>query len=170
MKAHSLPVRLLLGTLFGLGLVAVQASPALAHSGPALDKNGCHANRVRGDYHCHLGELRGTEYSSKGAMLDAVGSGAIPESIEEENFLEKAFSNVMGDDAEGASQAPTDPAAAAAATAAPVAAAAVAAPAAPQGNVRSVENRLRSLKGLFEMDLITQAEYDARRVAILNDL
>lgn len=48
---------------------------ALAHPG-GLDKNGCHNDKKKGDYHCHKGANAGKNFASKEAMLKETGGGA----------------------------------------------------------------------------------------------
>ncbi len=154
-----------------LGAIVLLLLPTLAfaHSGPPLDKYGCHADRVRGDYHCHLREMRGMVFESRGDMLDAIESGELPKPTQksglgtlfgeddpepepqdkEPGLLDRV---VDGDDDE--EEEPK---------------AGVPAPA-PVPAQRTVEERLKILKGLHEMGLITEEEYAARRVEILKDL
>ncbi|RMF24408.1 MAG: hypothetical protein D6760_03355, partial [Deltaproteobacteria bacterium] len=60
-----------------LGFILLIALPssAAAHSAGPLDRYGCHADRRRGDYHCHRGEFQGRHFKSKAAMLDARRNG-----------------------------------------------------------------------------------------------
>jgi hypothetical protein len=59
-------------------LLMLLASPglALAHPG-GLDKNGCHNDKKKGDYHCHKGPNAGKNFASKEAMLKETGGGAV---------------------------------------------------------------------------------------------
>lgn len=147
------------------------AGIASAHSGPRLDTDGCHYDRPRGDYHCHKGDLRGRVFRSRGEMQEARANDQLPEPTQT-GFIERVFgpSPSNKDTPAPAPAAPVAPAASE--TASPAAPAVVpTAPAAqaPPGE-RTIEERLRVLKGLREMDLITQQEYDERRVEILKDL
>ncbi|MFT4571377.1 MAG: hypothetical protein ACI8TX_002485 [Hyphomicrobiaceae bacterium] len=135
---------------------------AMAHGGPPLDGHGCHADRVRGQYHCHLRELKGRVFKSRGAMLEAIESGDLPSPTQKSAF-EGLFGG--GDSkatAETAEPTQTEDTANQAVGAVP------ATPSQPQA--RTIEDRLRILQGLHEMGLITETEHDRRRAEILQEL
>jgi len=137
-----------------------------AHTGGSLDQNGCHADHREGGYHCHQGNLKGYNFRSRDAMLEAVRTGNLPEKPPaKENFLAKYWPFGHSNDA-AAAPAPGPAQAAAPEAGAPQATESTAAPA--QG--RSFEERLKILSGLREMGLITQEEYEARRKAILQQI
>lgn len=175
MKASSPPsLRVALPLALGSGIILLLASSALAHSGPKLDEHGCHSDRVRGNVHCHRGELDGMTFDSRGAMLEAVASGKLPEPKKKENFLDRMVGALGGDDEEPAAEAATEQPAAQAPLA-PVDVPAQPAPTAaatpgPTAPERTIEERLKKLKGLYDLQLITKAEYDTRRTEILSEL
>lgn len=75
-------------------VLAVLASPAwgLAHTGGALDSDGCHADRRLGGYHCHSGEAAGLSFPSQAAMREALRTGNLPARAEEEQtWLQKLW-------------------------------------------------------------------------------
>ena len=151
-----------------LGCTLFLANSADAHGGPPLDNDGCHADRVRGNYHCDSGELRGRVFRSRGHLKDSLESGDLPEADVDDGvsgFVSDLLS--LGDEAEKAASPEAAPAATAVpGQAAPTQAAAAVVP----GAARSFEERLRVLSGLREMELISDAEYQARRQAILDEL
>jgi hypothetical protein len=151
-------------------LLAISA-PASAHTGATLDMHGCHPDRVRGEYHCHTGPLAGHSFRSQGEMLRVLDSGEIPEKEDKEpSWFQRMWpgsKKKSEEAAAGAAETSTDAqagAAVAGTTGAPPA------PAAPTPPPSDVEERLRILKGLYNMELITEEEYATRRREILEDL
>ncbi len=145
--------------LAGLLCAAWPCSTAQAHSAGSVDVHGCHPDRNAGNYHCHRGPLSGYQFRSRGEMLEVLESGELPEPVEEKKGF---FSSLFKRD----SEEPPPP---------PPVASAEAPQDAPYATVRSgpartVEERLRILKGLYEMELITEEEYAQRRRAILEEL
>jgi len=184
-------------------MIVLLVAPALAiaHSGPALDSHGCHYDRVRGNYHCHTGQLNGLVFKSKGEMLKAVASGDLPEAEQKKGFISRVLS---GDDADS-NQSPSNneqqehengdsdgffsrmsdkvagvfgkkknpepsPAGPDADSVASPEGTSVEQPQGLMPEKRTIEDRLKILKGLSEMGLITQQEYDKRRAEILQEL
>jgi hypothetical protein len=77
-----------------IGAAAICGLPlvAAAHTGGALDAEGCHADHRKGNYHCHRGEAAGYTFPNRAAMLEAVSTGKFPEkTVEEEGFFEKLW-------------------------------------------------------------------------------
>jgi len=58
-------------TLIVLSLIY---TPLAFPHGGGLDSYGCHNNRKEGDYHCHRGDNKGNNYSSKSEMLGSAAS------------------------------------------------------------------------------------------------
>lgn len=135
---------------------------ASAHTGGALDADGCHADHRTGSYHCHRGEAGGYTFPNRAAMQEAVRTGVFPEkTVEKEGFFSRLWP--FGDDHEDAS---ADPATGNAGGSGSSSAAAGPVP----ENQREAEQRLKVLQGLFEMGLITKDEYEAKRKAVLDQL
>jgi hypothetical protein len=180
-----------------LATAAVCSFPlvASAHTGGALDAEGCHADHRKGTYHCHRGDAAGYTFPNRPAMQEAVRTGKFPEkSVDEEGFLQKLWpwgskhqqQEAAPPAATGSSDAPaTAPAAPAEGAAAPATGAAAAdgtvvsppaapaasgAPQAPAGAQNEYERRLKVLQGLYEMGLITREEYEAKRKEVLGQL
>lgn len=142
---------------------AFAPSGAFAHTGGPLDEHGCHADRRRGNYHCHQGELQGLRFRSKSDLEEALRTGNLPEKPEpKKGLLDRLWSGRDDDEEKAAETTAAPPAAGGAAS--------QAAPQAPAGPARSFEERLKILAGLYELGLITKEEYDARRKAILEEL
>src|SRR5690242_13942459 len=73
---------------------AVCAFPlvAAAHTGGALDVDGCHPDHRKGNFHCHRGAAAGYTFPNREAMLEAVRTGNFPEkTVDEEGFFEKIW-------------------------------------------------------------------------------
>lgn len=170
---------------------------ATAHTGDALDADGCHADHRTGEYHCHRGAAAGYSFPNREAMLEAVKTGKFPEkeTVEKDSVWsrmwpwgghgheEKPTANSPETAPTGASaSAPapvSSPAAANAASAASGSAAAgapatvAASPAASSpatDKENEFEQRLKILQGLYEMGLITKDEYEQKRKAVLDQL
>lgn len=163
--------------VLGIAALCLPAG-ASAHTGATLDMHGCHPDRVRGQYHCHTGKLAGHSFSSRGEMLSVLESGEVPEVEDKEPSWFSRMLGRGGDDAEeSAGTAAGDAGAAETAAATPPAAAGGAQPAAPSApgvaaaaSTSDIEERLRILKGLYNMQLITEDEYAQRRREILAEL
>jgi hypothetical protein len=171
---------------------------AYAHTGGALDVEGCHPDHRKGTYHCHRGDAAGYTFPDRPAMLEAVRTGKFPEkSVEAEGFFDKLWpwgnkheqqeapEAATGDaDAKPAADAPAAVAPAQGATPptdSPVVvspspspssspSAAPVAPAAPAAPQSEPERRLKVLQGLYEMGLISREEYEAKRKEVLGQL
>jgi hypothetical protein len=169
---------------------------AYAHTGGALDVEGCHPDHRKGTYHCHRGEAAGYTFPDRPAMLEAVRTGKFPEkSVEAEGFFDKLWpwgnkheQQEAPDAATGDSGSkPATPAAEAPAAVAPAegaapprdspavvspspSAAPAAAPVAPAAPQSEPERRLKVLQGLYEMGLISREEYEAKRKEVLGQL
>lgn len=189
-------IHLLLATAAVCGFPLV----ASAHTGGALDAEGCHADHRKGTYHCHRGDAAGYTFPNRPAMQEAVRTGKFPEkSVEAEGFFEKLWpwgskhqqqeaappAATGSSDVRSASPAPPAEGAAAPATgsapvgspavgappaASPAAPAASGAPQGPAGAQNEYERRLKVLQGLYEMGLITREEYEAKRKEVLGQL
>jgi hypothetical protein len=188
-------IQLLLATAAVCGFPLV----ASAHTGGALDAEGCHADHRKGTYHCHRGDAAGYTFPDRPAMQEAVRTGKFPEkSVDAEGFFEKLWpwgskhqqQQATPPAATGSSDAPASAPAPAAGAAAPATgsapggspvvdappAASPAAPAAPgaspapAGSQNEYERRLKVLQGLYEMGLITREEYEAKRQEVLGQL
>ena len=142
--------------------------PAAAHTGGALDVDGCHADHRRGMYHCHRGEAAGYTFADRTAMLEAVRTGKFPEkTVDEEGFFSRLWPWGKTHEQQSA-DAPAD-------GSAPAAAAPAAPGAAPTGpplsaKEREIQEKLKILQGLYEMGLITKEEYEGRRRTILEQI
>jgi hypothetical protein len=138
--------------LFSVLALAALPSLASAHTGSALDADGCHVDHRDNTYHCHRGDAAGYTFRNRAAMQEAVRTGSFPEkSVEVEGFWSKLWP--FGDDE--AVEKPASPADAAAAA---------------NPKQADMEKRLKVLQGLHEMGLITKEEYEARRKAILDEI
>ncbi len=83
---RTLPIWFVTAAACALPLVAA------AHTGGALDAEGCHADHRKGTYHCHRGEAAGYTFPNRAAMQEAVKTGNFPEkSVDEEGFFEKLW-------------------------------------------------------------------------------
>lgn len=184
----------LLSALAALACCLSLTAPAAAHTGGPLDDDGCHADRRRGNVHCHRGPARGYEFRSRAAMKEAVESGNLVERpTDTEGFLQKLWPFGKHEETSREPPSPQAPVEAEAEVAAPTPIAtpsaneAEAAPTAVKGpaaapsppptestpaqrSVRSYEERLRTLEGLRERGVITGEEYEARRKAILDEI
>lgn len=184
MRSFSVPITLavLLGTPW----------LAIAHTGGALDVQGCHADHRDDTYHCHRGEAAGYTFPNKAAMLEAVRTGDFPDkTVEAEGFFSKlwpfgnkheqddgkdAAPGVLADDAgvatdSGAVAGPApengeSPGLETGSTVSETPSAAV--PRTPEQE--DAAQRLKVARGLYEMGLITKEEYEAKRQAILAEL
>jgi hypothetical protein len=81
---------------FPLWIVTVAACAlpvvASAHTGGALDADGCHPDHRTGTYHCHRGAAAGYTFPNRDAMLEAVRTGKYPEkSVDEDGFFSKIW-------------------------------------------------------------------------------
>ena len=149
------PSKCLPGSLLTLTLCFLP-TVAAAHTGGALDTDGCHSDHRTGKYHCHRGAAAGYTFPDRAAMLEAVRTSTFPEkSVDEESFFSKLWPFGKDDEEAAADAGPT-----AAGSVAPVAAA----------KPTEVEQRLKVLQGLYEMELITKEEYEQKRKAILEQL
>ncbi len=149
--------------LLSLALCYCLPTVAAAHSGGKIDDHGCHHNRAAGDYHCHMGPARGHSFASRGEMLAVLENGNLSEHpVEEESSWWDRLNPFKTDKAELPSRDRNTNEAVAAAPG-PVTPSAAAQP-------RSFEERLKVLKGLRELDLITEQEYETRRREILSEL
>jgi hypothetical protein len=146
-----------------LALVMIAPAVARAHSAKQLDQNGCHDDRRRGQYHCHLGEYRGLKFSSEGDFHQQVKAGKTAAQMRQEQGVDQAGESTdevdegwlsglhipfIGRSDSGARDV-------------------------GGGNVimpRGIEERLRTLKDLHEKGLIADDEYDAKRKEILGEL
>jgi len=144
---------LLLLTLALLGLPAA----ASAHTGSALDADGCHVDHRDNTYHCHRGDAAGYTFPNRAAMEEAVRTGNFPEkTVETDSFLSKLWPFGGGE----VEEEEADEAAAAGAAGGGV----------PAAKPSEAEERLKVLQGLYEMGLITKDEYEAKRKAVLDQL
>lgn len=161
-------MRTLLPSMLMAAVVAVPVA-ASAHTGSALDADGCHADHRNDTYHCHRGAAAGYTFPNRAAMQEAVRTGNFPEkTVDEEGFFsrlwpwgnkhEQAEETPSGESGEAATAAPGDsPAAGAAAPAV-------------SPEQRELEQKLTVLRGWYEMGLITKEEYEAKRKAVLDEL
>ncbi len=138
-------------------VVLAAASTAGAHSAGPLDHYGCHADRRLGDYHCHRGEFAGRHFKSKAAMLDArrhPGATAPSTTVEDSKHPHEgkditSWIPFFGKEEKDRRHRP------------------------PAGSTvvpRGIEQRLRTLKDLYEKGLITEDEYASKRKEILGEL
>jgi hypothetical protein len=135
---------------------------AAAHSSGQLDSHGCHDDRRRGQYHCHIGEYRGLTFNSKGDFNEQVRAGKSVADMRTEQGLTESGKPADDDDGEGwLSRLPfigdddegsRD-----------VGSGQVIVP-------RGIEERLRVLKDLHDQGLISEEEYATKRKEILGEL
>jgi hypothetical protein len=182
---RTLPVLLVSSALCCLPLVAY------AHTGGALDVEGCHPDHRKGTYHCHRGDAAGYTFPNRPAMLEAVSTGKFPEkSVEAEGFFDKLWpwgnkheqQEAAPEAAPGAADSqPASPSAGTPAAPAPASPsdgaatstdspAIVPPPAATAAPQSEPERRLKVLQGLYEMGLISREEYEAKRKEVLGQL
>lgn len=149
-----------------LAIVAITALlPALAaaHSAGPFDPHGCHDDRRRGGYHCHLGEFAGLEFSSKSAMLDAKKSGKTASELRKEQGLVEESADQSEDGEEEGGWRSWLPFGGDDSESHEVTTGGVIVP-------RGIEDRLKVLKDLHEKGLITDEEYAEKRKEILGEL
>ncbi len=169
-------IELHLVAAFVIATGAFSATHVHAHSGGQLDLHGCHRDSRERDYHCHSGELSGHSFPTKGEMRRRVEAGEEFEPVEKPNLLNRVLFRDRKEEAAAEAQSGesdndatvSDPGAAAAPPVQSAPGLASAPTTGPDGD--EIERRLRVLKGLHEMELITEEEYAARRKAILDDL
>jgi len=153
-------------TLLAIATVATTfwvPAVASAHTAGPLDRYGCHDDRRRGGYHCHVGDYSGLDFSSKHKMLtfreeglteidirkargeDVTAEGNLSNAAEEENgwrrWVPFAKRSETSDAGNGEVIIP-----------------------------RGLEQRLMVLKDLHEKGLISEEEYAQKRQEILGDL
>jgi hypothetical protein len=132
---------------------------AAAHTGGALDADGCHTDHRTGGYHCHRGAAAGYAFADKAAMQEAVRTGRFPEdsTVDKEGFFSKLWP--FGDKYEQQEGSGSDDGK----NATPAVSAA-------SGPLTEYEQKLKILQGLFEMGLISREEYEQKRKAVLDGL
>jgi hypothetical protein len=155
-------------------LVCLAPDHAAAHAAGALDPYGCHSDhRKTRDYHCHRGRYSGIEFTSKADMLEKKKAGVTAEELRSGEYAEgeaaaggekkpKSTWSLLprfggDDDDDKASDQPSMHAS-------------------NSGNgdtaivPKGVEQRLRTLKSLHAEGLITDEEYERKKLEILGDL
>jgi hypothetical protein len=143
--------------------VTVLPLTALAHTGGALDADGCHTDHRNGTYHCHRGAAAGYTFPDKAAMQEAVRTGTFPEkTVEVEGFFSKLWPWGKHHHEEEAAPPAGTTATGGAGAAAPASAA--------NEKQRQIEERLKVLQGLYEMGLLSKEEYEDKRKAVLSEL
>jgi hypothetical protein len=134
-----------------------------AHSAGQLDSRGCHDDRRRGAYHCHVGEYRGLTFRSKADLQSQIEAGKTVADMRTEQGKDPVEGTAVEDDEDegwlswvpfvgGNDSKMRD---------------------VGSGDVivpRGIEERLRVLKDLHEKGLISDEEYAAKRSEILGDL
>jgi hypothetical protein len=143
--------------------VAQWAAPsgAPAHTAGQLDTRGCHDDRRKGEYHCHIGEYKGLTFRSKGDLNQQIKEGkpiadmrteqgvtAEGEAAQKDDGGWLSWIPFMGDRDGGSRD---------------VGSGEVIVP-------RGIEERLRTLKDLHDKGLVSDEEYDAKRKEILGEL
>ena len=137
---------------------------AAAHSAGPLDPHGCHDDRRKGEYHCHIGTYRGLTFRSKGGFTQEVRAGKTVEQMRAERGLDPGTGEehtsqdeddgwlswvpFLGKSRSGSRDVGT-------------------------GEVivpRGIEERLRVLQDLHDKGLISDDEYAAKRKDILGEL
>ncbi len=155
-------MRTFVPTLIAAALLAAPAA-AGAHTGSALDADGCHTDHRDGTYHCHRGAAAGYTFPNRAAMQEAVRTGNFPEkTVDEEGFFSRLWP--WGKKHEQAEEAPEENAGSGEADSAGGAAA----PVSPEQSER--QEKLTVLRGWYEMGLISREDYEARRKALLDEL
>ena len=153
----------ILASLTAAAAIFCLPARASAHTGGPLDADGCHADHRTGTYHCHRGPAAGYTFPDRAAMQEAVRTGNFPEkTVEEESFFSKLWPWGKHHHEE-AEDGKTPEASAGDGTAAGQA------PAIPEKQ-REMEEKLKTLQGLYEMGLITKEEYETKRKAVLDQL
>lgn len=148
----------------------VAPGAAAAHTGSALDADGCHADHRDGTYHCHRGDAAGYTFPNRAAMQEAVRTGNFPEkTVDEEGFFSRLWPWGKKHEQAEEPSAEAGEAAGASEEAATGGADAAASPAVSPEQ-REMEQKLTVLRGWYEMGLITKEDYEARRKAILEEL
>ncbi len=157
-------------TIFAFALALVTAAgSAWAHSSGALSIDGCHDDRRLHDYHCHRGDLKGKHFESRAEMVRMKQSG-------EDTSIQPVHPGRMNDLANsmGNENSESDGTAAGLPATAGSGNASVAAQPPMHANAgrsaRSIEDRLATLKRLYEKELITKGEYDDKRRELLESL
>ena len=149
-----------------VALVAAQwLAPALvlAHTAGQVDSRGCHDDRRKGEYHCHLGEFRGLTFKSKGDLNQQLKAGKpIAEMQSEQGVTAEGERQETEDEGGWLSRIPfigdrfgggsRD-----------VGGGEVIVP-------RGIEERLRTLKELHDKGLVSDEEYETKRKEILGEL
>jgi hypothetical protein len=146
-------------------LASVALAPALAraHSAGQLDQNGCHEDRRRGEYHCHIGEYRGLKFSSKGAFMQQLAAGKTAQQMREEQGVDVSGEKDTEDEGGWLSGLHIPFLGNSDSGSRDVGAGDVIVP-------RGIEERLRTLKDLHDKGLIADDEYAAKRKEILGEL
>ena len=146
-------------------LAAALLCPALAsaHSAQQLDTRGCHDDRRRGQYHCHLGEYRGLVFNSKGDMLEQIQSGKTVEEMRSEQGVTVEGEKKKEDDGDGGWLSWLPFVGDSDGDSRDVGGGEVVMP-------RGIEERLRTLKDLHDKGLISDEEYETKRKDILGEL
>jgi hypothetical protein len=152
-----------LAGLLGLAALAL-GLPARceAHSSGPLDQRGCHEDRRRGEYHCHLGEYRGLKFNSLGDFMQQTKAGKTVDQMRQEQGVDTAGEPTKEDEDEGwlsklpfigdKDDGPHD-----------VGSGEVIMP-------HGIEERLRTLQDLHQKGLISEEEYASKRKEILGEL
>jgi hypothetical protein len=139
--------------------------PALcyAHQVGQVDSRGCHEDRRRGNYHCHVGPYAGLTFTSVADLESQIKAGKTVAEMRKEQGKDGAGKAAESDEGGWLSKVPfynrffgssktsdTGPGTLIV----------------PQG----IEQRLSTLKDLHDKGLVTDQEYEAKRKEILGDL
>jgi len=154
---------LTLSALSALVVVAAVPERAEAHAAGALDPHGCHTdNRKNRDYHCHRGRYNGIRFTSKADMLKKKKAGVTAEELRAGEAPDESAAQEEAQEEESrgwslfGKEKEKEKAATGQAGKALV----------PKG----IEARLRTLKSLHDEGLISDQEYEQKKLEILGDL
>ena len=158
---HGTCLKTMAAAIFALATLV--PATARAHTAGQLDGNGCHDDRRRGEYHCHLGEYRGLKFSSKGAFNQQVAAGKTVAQMRQDQGLDQASGESIEDGDEGWLSKLHIPFIGNSNSSHDVGGGDVIMP-------RGIEQRLRTLEDLHAKGLIADDEYAAKRKEILGEL
>lgn len=145
-------------------LVAIQLllpSLCYAHSVGQLDSRGCHEDRRRGNYHCHVSEYAGLTFSSVADLQAQIKAGKTVAEMRKEQGKDEAGKAVDGEGGGWLSKIPFFGKRGSSNRDVGSGGLIV-----PQG----IEQRLTALKDLHDKGLISDEEYDTKRKEILGEL
>ena len=146
-------------------LAAQLLVPALcyAHQVGQIDSRGCHEDRRRGTYHCHIGEYAGLTFNSVADLESQIKAGKTVAEMRKEQGKDDAGKAAEGEDSGWLSKIPLYDRVFGHSKTSDIEPGTLIV---PQG----IEQRLSALKDLHDKGLITDQEYDTKRKEILGEL